>query len=47
MFRVRRREVFARWLLTFAGDAVPVSPPDFVEQFRGLVRETLALYERP
>jgi proteasome accessory factor B len=44
-FRVRRPEVFARWLLTFAGDAVPVSPPEFVEQFRGLVRETLALYE--
>lgn len=44
LFRVRRRDVFARWLLTFAGDAEPLSPPDFVEQFRALVRDTLALY---
>ena len=25
-FRVRRRDAFARWLLSFAGDLVPVSP---------------------
>lgn len=41
-FRVRRLDTFARWLLSFAGDLVPVSPAQVVEEYRGLVRETLA-----
>jgi predicted DNA-binding transcriptional regulator YafY len=41
-FRVRRTDAFARWLLSFAGDLVPVSPRSLVDEYRGLVRETLA-----
>jgi proteasome accessory factor B len=44
-FRVRRVDVFARWLLSFAGDARPVSPPALVEAFEQIVRQTLACYE--
>ena len=33
-FRVRRRDAFARWLLSFAGDLVPVSPPELVPRIR-------------
>lgn len=43
-FRVRRPDTFARWLLSFAGDAVPVEPPEMVERWRALARETLAVY---
>jgi proteasome accessory factor B len=45
-FRVRRSEVFARWLLSFAGGLVPISPGDLVEEYTGLVRETLAHHTR-
>ena len=41
-FRVRRTDAFARWLLSFAGDIVPVSPRSLVDEFRGLIRETLS-----
>jgi proteasome accessory factor B len=41
-FRIRRSDVFARWLLSFAGGLVPVAPKDLVEEYNGLVRETLA-----
>ncbi len=41
-FRVRRTDAFARWLLSFGGDLVPVSPRALVDEYRGLVRETLA-----
>jgi predicted DNA-binding transcriptional regulator YafY len=44
-FQVRRVDVFARWLLSFAGDARPVSPPTLVEAFENAVRQTLAHYE--
>jgi proteasome accessory factor B len=40
-FRVRRLDVFARWLLSFSGTVVPVSPRQLVADHRGLVRETL------
>ena len=43
-FRVIRQQVFARWLLTFAGDAVPLAPPEFVALYRDLVRQTLEVY---
>jgi predicted DNA-binding transcriptional regulator YafY len=45
-FEVRRVDAFARWLLSFAGDAVPVAPAEVVDEFRRLVDATLALYER-
>ena len=41
-FRVRRRDAFARWLLSFAGDLVPIEPAEVVEDYRALVRDTLA-----
>ena len=41
-FRVRRVDSFARWILSFAGDLEPVSPAQVVEEYAGLVRETLA-----
>ena len=40
-FRVRRSEPFARWLLSFAGEVVPVSPREVVDAYQELVRETL------
>jgi proteasome accessory factor B len=41
-FRVRRVDAFARWLLSFAGDLEPVSPAHVVDEFKGLLRESLA-----
>jgi proteasome accessory factor B len=41
-FRVRRVDAFARWLLSFAGDLEPVSPAQVLDEYTGLVRETLA-----
>lgn len=32
-FQVRRVDAFARWLLSFAGAATPLSPPEVVEAF--------------
>ena len=40
-YRVRRTDAFARWLLSFGGDIVPVSPRELVDEYCGLVRETL------
>jgi proteasome accessory factor B len=40
-FRVRRVDAFARWLLSFAGDLEPVSPAQVVDEYKGLLRETL------
>ncbi len=44
-FLVRRLDAFVRWLLSFAGDARPVSPPELVGQFRRVVAETRAVYD--
>jgi predicted DNA-binding transcriptional regulator YafY len=46
-FRVRRRDAFARWLLSFAGGVVPVAPADLVREYEGLVEATLAVYSEP
>jgi proteasome accessory factor BC len=46
-FLVRRRDAFARWLLSFAGDVVPLAPADLVDEYAELVRRTLALYRQP
>lgn len=44
-FAVRRADAFVRWLLSFAGELVPVAPPDVVRAYDAAVRETLALYD--
>ena len=41
-FRVRRRDAFARWLLSFAGDLVPIEPAEVVDDYGTLVHDTLA-----
>jgi predicted DNA-binding transcriptional regulator YafY len=41
-FRVRRRDTFLRWLLSFAGDARPVSPPEAVTEWRALLTSARA-----
>jgi proteasome accessory factor B len=43
-FSVRRMDTFARWVLSFAGEAEPVAPPELVAQYRQLAGETLAAY---
>ena len=43
-FHVRRMPPFVRWLLSFGGDAIPVSPMTLVSAFRSCAAETLALY---
>ncbi len=43
-FEVRRLDTFARWLLSFGGDARPVSPAELVDMYRNAARETLQLY---
>jgi proteasome accessory factor B len=43
-FKVRRIDAFARWLLSFAGEAVPVSPPELVKEFEREAAETSAIY---
>ncbi len=44
-FQVRRIDSFARWLLSFGGDAMPVSPPELVAGYGAIARETLAVYD--
>jgi hypothetical protein len=44
-FLVRRRDAFARWLLSFGGEIVPRSPPEVVREFRALAEATRAIYQ--
>ena len=44
-FQVRRVDSFARWLMSFAGEVMPVSPPRLCEQYRTVVASTLAMYD--
>jgi len=44
-FAVRRLDNFARWLLSFAGEAKPVAPPQLDAEWRKLAERTLAIYE--
>jgi hypothetical protein len=37
-------DAFARWLLTFGGDARPVAPASLVDGWRDLARRTRAVY---
>lgn len=43
-FQVRRLDTFARWVLSFAGEAEPVSPPELVAAYRQLADATFAMY---
>jgi proteasome accessory factor B len=43
-FRVRRRDAFVRWLLSFGGDIVPVEPAEIVSEYHALAGATRALY---
>jgi proteasome accessory factor B len=43
-FTVRRIDAFARWLLSFAGEAVPVAPPALVNEFERRAHETRDIY---
>jgi proteasome accessory factor B len=44
-FEVRRVDSFVRWLLSFAGEVVPVSPPRLVQEYAATARATLSVYE--
>jgi hypothetical protein len=44
-FLVRRRDVFARWILSFAGEVRVVAPPDLAAQVARLAAESRALYD--
>src|SRR4029078_13210273 len=41
-FRIRRSDAFVRWLLCFGGAIVPLAPREIVDDYQGLIRETLA-----
>jgi proteasome accessory factor B len=43
-FHVRRTDSFARWLLTFVGEAMPVAPEPLLAEYAKLVAQTRALY---
>lgn len=43
-FTVRRSDNFARWVMSFAGEIVPVTPDTLVQEYQRLVHDTFALY---
>ena len=43
-FTVRRANVFARWLMSFGGELVPLSPPRLVAELKSEIDRTLAVY---
>jgi proteasome accessory factor B len=43
-FEVRRPDAFARWLLSFGGDACPVEPAAIVAEYERVAAATLARY---
>ena len=45
-FQVRRVDAFARWLLSLAGDATPVAPPELITEYRAIARATAEVYAR-
>lgn len=46
-FKVRRIDTFARWLLSFGGDAQPISPSSVRSAWKTMASDTAALYRRP
>ncbi len=45
-FQVRRVDAFARWLLSLAGDATPLAPPELIAEYRAVARATAEIYAR-
>ena len=45
-FDVRRLDAFARWVLSFGGDARPIDPPELRDACERVAAETLARYAR-
>jgi proteasome accessory factor B len=45
-FNIRRLDSFARWLLSFGGDAVPREPEELVKEFGRQLDETRTMYQR-
>lgn len=45
-FSVRRVESFVRWLMSFAGEVVPVSPAELTGEYARMIAETAAVYSR-
>ena len=45
-FHVRRTDSFARWLLTFVGEAKPVAPDALLTEYARVLQQTRALYAR-
>jgi proteasome accessory factor B len=43
-FTVRRIDVFARWLLSFAGELIPLAPVALVDEYRRQLAATKAVY---
>jgi len=41
-FRVRRRDTFLRWLMSFGGEAHPIAPQGIVDEWRTLLHATRA-----
>lgn len=46
-FRVRRVDPFARWLLSFAGEVVPVSPEEVTMAYSDMARRALVASREP
>jgi predicted DNA-binding transcriptional regulator YafY len=44
-FEVRRMDAFARWLLSFGGDVLPISPVELREEYHRVASATLAQYD--
>jgi proteasome accessory factor B len=43
-FQVRRVDSFARWLMSFGGEVVPIAPSSLRDSYRAIVASTLAAY---
>ena len=43
-FQPRRVDVFARWLLSFGGSAIPIEPPVLVDAYRDQIARTREVY---
>lgn len=46
VFAVRRVGAFLRWVLSFGGELVPMSPPSVVDAYRDEIARSLAVYNR-
>ncbi len=44
-YAVRRSDSFVRWLLSFAGEAIPIGPQEIIAEFRRQLGATLRVYD--